>query len=55
MTFDFDLRMGVAATQCDFIKKTHNELPEDLKGPYEKNPSPDYLLKIDYDAVELNS
>ena len=33
--------MVVAMNQCDFIKKTHKELTEDLKVSCKKNPSPD--------------
>ena len=52
MTFEFGLKMGTDISQCDLIKKSYNDLSDDLKGPRRVNPTPNDLLKIDEIGLE---
>ena len=51
MTLNFeDIKGACIITQCDFIKKLHNSLPQELKGPYRKTPAPPDLFKVNKNA-----
>ena len=54
MTIDFSMKVGVAITQYDFVKKMYKELHEDLKGAYRNTPATDFLFKVDNSAEPLS-
>ena len=55
MAIGFDFRIGSVVAQGDFIMKTCNDLPEDLKSIHRKTLDPDFQFKYYENAVKLNN
>jgi len=51
---DFSLKRGIAMSEYNFIKKIWLALPDELKRCYQNIPAPDYLFKIDPNAILVN-
>ena len=55
MTIDLSLKVGESFYQNDFIKKTWNDMPMELKGKYRRTPASGDLFKVDLDSELLEN
>ena len=54
MLITFSLKRGVAMTQCDFVKKTWMNFPQDLKRLHRNTPAPYLSFEVGKDRTLLN-
>ena len=54
ITIDFNLKLGLSFSQCDFIKKLIKDLPDELKRSSRTTLAPSDLFKIDEEDAKLS-